>query len=443
VQGRSPCPHDCDSKEQYLRSRPHDYDVVVVGAGLAGMTAALRAAGRGRKTALASFGAGTLTIGGGNIDILGYIDREPIIGDPFAAFERLAPEHPYALLGAAATAAAVEFLKDAAASSGLPLLQSGTRERGNAWLPTAAGTLKPTWLTGSGMNPESLRSAKSLAVIGVEGMKDFSPRLVLDGLARNPRFADTTLSAALLPPPPFLPETGGRDVTLLDLARFLDTPDGPVWLRQVLPGAAGSADAALIPSFLGVRGSARTHAALERELGIALVETVCLPPAVTGLRLQNALRGALRRAGVSIFDNVEITGALSDGRRCLELAAEREGQRRAFRAESFVVATGGLFGKGITTAPGKAFESIFKIPVPMPERQDMWSDARFFGRSRHRFASMGLVVDGNLQAVDAAGRPLLSNVFFAGRTLGGYDSASEKSGSGTALATGWFAGGKA
>ncbi|MDR1686094.1 MAG: anaerobic glycerol-3-phosphate dehydrogenase subunit B [Desulfovibrio sp.] len=425
------------------RPRATDYDIVVVGSGLAGMVAALRAAGRGRKTALVSFGAGTLTIGGGSIDILGYIDGEPVLGDPFAAFGRLAPDHPYALLGAEAAAEAVNFLKDAAASAGLPLLQAGTRERGNAWLPTAAGTLKPVWLTGPGMNPASLRAAKSIAVTGVEGMKDFSPRFVLGGLKRNPFFEGKTLSAVLLPAPFLFPEAGGRDVTMLDLARFLDTPDGRAWLLRVLPGAAGAADTALLPSFLGVGGSAQTHAALEQALGIALVETVCLPPAVTGLRLQNALRRALRRAGAAVFDNVLINGALTDGRRCLELSAEREGQRRAFRAESFVIATGGIFGKGITTAPGKAFESIFTIPVPAPEKQEMWSDARFFGRARHRFASMGVAVNRDLQAVDAAGAPLLFNVFFAGRTLGGYDFAAEKSGSGVALATGWFAGGRA
>ncbi|MDR2668999.1 MAG: anaerobic glycerol-3-phosphate dehydrogenase subunit B, partial [Desulfovibrio sp.] len=390
-----------------------------------------------------SFGAGTPAIGGGSIDILGYIDGEPVLGDPFAAFDRLAPEHPYVLLGAQAATEAVNFLKDAAASAGLPLLQAGTPERGNAWLPTAAGTLKPVWLTGPSMNPESLRAAKSLAVIGVEGMEDFSPRFVLGGLERNPLFAGKTLSAALLPLPPFLPEAGGRDVTMLDLARFLDTQDGRAWLLRMLPEAAGAADAALLPSFLGVSGSAPTHAALERALGIALVETVCLPPAVTGLRLQNALRRALRRAGAAVFDNVLINRALSDGRRCLELSAEREGRRRVFRAESFVIATGGIFGKGITTTPGKAFESIFTIPVPAPEKQALWSDARFFGRTRHRFASMGVVVNRDLQAVDAAGNPLLFNVFFAGRTLGGYDFAAEKSGNGVALATGWFAGGRA
>jgi glycerol-3-phosphate dehydrogenase len=424
---------------------PHriGYDVVVVGAGLAGMVAALRAAERGRKTALVSFGAGTLSIGGGSIDILGYIKGDPVRGDPFAAFDRLAPGHPYALIGAAAAAEAVEFIRDTAAAAGLPLLRAGTRERGNAWLPTAAGTLKPAWLTGPGMNPETLRSARSLAVVGVEGMKDFSPRLVMGGLERSPLFAGKKLSAALLPPPPFLSEAGGRDATILDMARFLDAPDGRDWLRRVLPGAAGSADAVLLPSFLGVSSSARTHADLEREMGIALAETVCLPPAVTGLRLQKALRAALRGAGVPLFDNVEINVAILDGKRCLGLAAEREGQRRVFRAKSFVVAAGGLFGKGITTLPGKAFESIFKIPVPVPERQELWSDARFFGPGRHCFASMGLVVNRDLQAVGADGGPLLSNVFFAGRTLGGYDFASEKSGSGVALTTGWFAGGKA
>ena len=42
--------------------------------------------------------------------------------------------------------------------------------------------------------------------------------------------------------------------------------------------------------------------------------------------------------------------------------------------------------------------------------------------------------------IDNEGNVLLSNVRFAGRILGGYDFAAEKSGHGVALATGWHAG---
>ncbi|MDF2569534.1 MAG: glycerol-3-phosphate dehydrogenase, anaerobic, subunit, partial [Sporomusa sp.] len=49
-------------------------DVIVIGGGLAGLTAAIVAAGRGKDVTLMTSGAGTLAIGGGTIDVLGYLE---------------------------------------------------------------------------------------------------------------------------------------------------------------------------------------------------------------------------------------------------------------------------------------------------------------------------------------------------------------------------------
>ena len=49
-------------------------DVLVIGGGLAGLVAACVAAEKGKKVQLLTYGAGTLTIGGGIIDAIGYTD---------------------------------------------------------------------------------------------------------------------------------------------------------------------------------------------------------------------------------------------------------------------------------------------------------------------------------------------------------------------------------
>ena len=53
---------------------------------------------------------------------------------------------------------------------------------------------------------------------------------------------------------------------------------------------------------------------------------------------------------------------------------------------------------------------------------------------------MGMRVNSELKPLDAEGTEVLANVRFAGRILGGYDFAAEKSGHGVALATGRYAG---
>jgi len=419
-----------------------EYDAVVVGAGLAGFTAALSAANRGKKVLLLASGAGVIAIGCGSIDLLGTLEGKAVSGDPFAQFDKLEPKHPYALIGAQEVAAAVDFIARRVAETGLPLCRADV---GNVWLPTAAGTLKPVFMTSPGMSPFGLYKADAVAVVGIKGLKDFSPHLVAHGLSELQLLAGKTFTPLVLDAPRHF-EQRGRDVTAPDIARFMEKPEGLAWfckeLSKVLSPVAAKARALLLPPVLGMHSVALIHKKLEERLGLAVVEAVCPPPAVTGLRLQNALRTALRKAGVVMFDNVTVTGSIVKDRRCQGLVAQQGDIQRVFRAKSCIIATGGLFNKGIATRPGQAVEQLFDIPIVAPSLSEDWSNDRFFSCEPHVFASLGVATNRDLQAVDKQGEPLLGNVYFAGRVLQGYDFAVEKSGSGVAVATGYAAGNK-
>jgi glycerol-3-phosphate dehydrogenase subunit B len=70
-------------------------DVVVVGAGLAGLTAALRVAEHGMKVVVVTKGVGSLHLGGATIDVLGYApERVDAPGRELPDFVARAPEHP-------------------------------------------------------------------------------------------------------------------------------------------------------------------------------------------------------------------------------------------------------------------------------------------------------------------------------------------------------------
>ena len=180
---------------------------------------------------------------------------------------------------------------------------------------------------------------------------------------------------------------------------------------------------------------------METGVGMPVHEIVALAPAVTGLRLYSMLNGLLRKYGVDVIEQAEITGAVVEDGRCRALVTCSNGRERSYAARSFIIATGGALGEGFRTTPERAWEPIFNLDLPLAPSSPEWSRPELFPAAplRHGFALLGPHVDSSLRPLGSDGSPLCSNVFFIGKTLGGYDHATEKSGNGVALATACFA----
>ena len=408
----------------------HKNEVVVIGGGLTGLCAAIAALEEGATVRLLTRGAGSLAIGGGTIDLLGWDVAGNQVVDPWPAFARLGKEHPYAKLGKDAVQQALQQFCRWTDEADFPY----TAGDKNQWLPTPAGTWKPTWLIPPTMSRD-LRSAEQILILGFRGLKDHSSMLVRQGLQRRwPNKAVRLVEIGEHLPP-------GRDLSTLDLARWLDSEDGQQQLLQQLP-AALPGEMVLCPPILGSSAARIVWQRMEGESGRPWLEMVGFPPAVTGLRLRDLLLRRFRRLGGRLVENALVQDDERSEDCCL---AVKSGDGRPVRwpADSFVLASGGFFGGGLRADRQGVEECVFSLPVQGQPGSSGWTAADLFDPLGQPYAHCGISVNSLLQPIDGSGKIILQNLFIAGRGLAGYDPAAELSGNGVAVATGICAGRRA
>jgi glycerol-3-phosphate dehydrogenase subunit B len=408
------------------------YDVIVIGGGLAGLLAAAAARKSADKVLVLQKGVGAIAVGGGSIDVLGYGTDGRLLPGPQAGLAMLtAPEHPYSKIGACLVAEGLYFFSELTAKAGYPY---GGSLSTRGWLVTALGTLKPSAFFPRSMDASALGTAPEIAVLGFNEMKDFYPELVVQGLKQrlgtNKKYRIIRIPSGL---------AAGRDVNSLDIARNLDHPANRQALALQLKRTLPAGTAIVLPPVLGTKPDYEALIQLEQETGCVFIEAAGLPPAVTGLRLQSLLINHLRDEGVEIMEQADVTGALVEDGVCRAVYTDNFDRRRTYGARAFVLATGGFYGGGLLAGIETVTEPIFHLPVRTAPR-DEWGSESLLPEDGQPFAKTGIAVDASLRPVNAAGDIQLNNLYIAGRNLAGYDNCMEKSGNGVAVASGYYAG---
>lgn len=407
-------------------------DVIVIGGGLAGLVAAAVAVKNHKKVMLLSLGAGTLTIGGGIIDVMGYVDGGVPAATPSAGMLQASSEHPYKKVGRHAIEKSIEFFKEICAQEGYPYIGNLNEMQ---WIPTAAGTLKPTCLVPKTMDTTELKKAEHVVVLGFEALKDFYPHLITKNLKELPGFMEKTYEIAMVDPG----LADGRDVTALDVARWLDTEDGLADCTRKMRAVIKPGSVVIIPPVLGTRPDYRIAESLQKTLGCTFVECASVPPSITGLRLRTMMLRYLKKLGVRIIEQAAVARSIVEDGKCTAVITAGIDRERTYYAKSFILANGGFYGGGLIAEPGNVIEPIFNLPVVAPSDHELWANMSLFSNEPQPFAQIGIAVDEKMRPLDEVGKVVITNVFVAGRNLRGYDFCFEKSGNGVALASGYQA----
>lgn len=408
-------------------------DVVVVGAGLSGMTAATRLAESGAKVLVVATGSGAISLAPATIDVMGYVDGARVT-EPLTAAAGTPPDHPYTAIGAGAVADALDWLCDAVLRGPLDGYEYWGRGTENLLLPTAVGAIKPTALAPTSVAAGDVRETDKLLVVGLDGMKDFHPALIAANLNRS-EFAIGARAATLR-----RPRGLSLEPTSVNLARFLDDPANAAALGTELRELVREDEAIALPAVLGLRSPGAVLAALQHETRRTVFEIPTLPPSVPGMRLLDILRAHLRAAGGQIVLHARVTGAETTAGRIEALTAHVSGRERRYEAPQYVLATGGLTSGAISLgADWVVRETALELPVAGAPRHGAPRFAKDYFSS-HPISRCGIAVDDQLRPLDGDA-VTLENLRVAGATIAGAEAWREKSGDGISLSSGFKAGG--
>ena len=399
-----------------ISPRALHFDVVVIGAGTAGLTAGARLAQAGAKVCVLAKGVGSTHLASGTIDVLGYAP-DPV-AEPLAALAGLPASHPYARIGAGAVSEALQWFATTAQAGPHPGYgYSGSAET-NLRLPTAVGALRPSALVPDTMAAGDAAGLSGVCIVGTPALRDFHPALCAQNLTA------AGIEARSVSMPLVLERA---DMSALGIARRLDDPDWRAQFCAQLSPMLRAEEYVGLPAMLGIADPHGVVADLQTRLGRRVFEIPTLPPSVPGMRLYEILRSALRASGGRLVLGGEVISAQRDGDRIASVATRSAGRDKAYAAPWFVLASGGFASGGIELdSRWTTRERILGLALDgVPAAGQPRFTARYL--DEQPLARAGVAVDDDLRAIEAP------NVFVAGAALPGAAAWREGCGEGVAL----------
>ncbi|UWG48166.1 Anaerobic glycerol-3-phosphate dehydrogenase [Halanaeroarchaeum sp. HSR-CO] len=413
-----------------------EWDVVVVGGGLAGRMAALAATAAGASVHLVTETEDALRHSSGLFDVLGYASGadEPI-SHPFDRFSELPAEHPYSLLGESTVREALRHVGSAVGADfvGLETARNGLFV-GPLGIPTVALGYPQS------VGPGLLSKGGDILLVDIDPLQDFDASMAAENLDRSIPAVDVDAVSINLS------EVSAPGTDRLELAHRLDREQSrPAAQRPVLSelgaelaAVASGYDRVGVPAMLGVSNPGAVRRTVAEHVDASLFEIPTGPPNVLGIRLDDALEEAIAETDALVTRGPRVADYRAEAGRITAVKIDRDGATEWIRGRQFVLATGGLVGGGLHATHDSIVEPVFGCPVTAPGDPQDWTADRPF--DVQPFASVGVSVDEQLRPLDGEGHPHPLNLRAAGDVLGGFDPVAEGSGAGVATATGYATG---
>lgn len=415
-----------------------NFDVAIIGGGLAGLTCGIALQQRGKRCVIMNNGQAAIDFASGSLDLLSRMPDGNVvenINENLTALRTALPAHPYSLLGAEKVIAKAQDFERLANALNLDLI--GSTEK-NHWRVTGLGSLRGAWLS-----PNSVPTVqgnetfphKRIAVLGIEGYHDFQPQLLAANLVLNPQFAHCEVTSGFLNIPQ-LDELrqNAREFRSVNIAQLLEHKLAFNDLVSEIIESAQGANAVLLPACFGLENQEFMNA-LRDATKLALFELPTLPPSLLGMRQRIQLRRKFESLGGLMINGDSALNAHFEGDR-VHCIKTRLLEDEEIIADNFVLAAGSFFSKGLVSEFDKIYEPVFESDIIGVEG---FNDKDRFSWTNHRFAnpqpyqSAGVAINEHCQ-VQKCGK-FLANLYATGNVIGGFNALELGCGSGVAVVT--------
>lgn len=418
------------------------FDVILIGGGLSSLVCGIRLQKAGRRCLMVSAGQNALHFSSGAFGLLGSLPDGTAVQYPLEAIPSLPAGHPYAKIGVGKIAEYAAMAPGFFESCGVHLVAAEPaaadpvlRSVRNGFRFTATGTMKPAWLAMSEVaffpTEEALRDSdgapvESALIVNFAGFLDFNARFIAEGLEKNG--IRCRLETVRIDDVERL-RKNPSEMRSVNIARVMTREQNWKGFAHQVKELMKGEDMVVLPEVFGLGGELIPQW-LSEMIPAKVTYVGTMPPSVCGIRTQMRLKEAFESAGGTFLLGDEVLDPEVEDGRVLCVRTSNLGSMRLV-ADSYVLASGNLFGNGLTAAPGEFREPVFGLDVDYPQDRSDWYDPDFF--AKQNYIGVGVKTDGAFHPY-IAGR-VVENLYVAGSEVGGCNSLAEGSGAGVAIMT--------
>ena len=413
------------------------FDTIIIGGGLSSLVCGIKLQKAGRKCLMVSAGQNALHFSSGTFGLLGKLPDGTPVTEPLKVLFSLPEDHPYSKMGTDKVAEYSASVPAFFAECGIDLHPVSDPQPGevgglmirNGYRMTPMGTMKPAWLAMKDVSLFATKDGipgKEALIVNFAGFLDFNTQFIAEGLEK--RGVKCRIERIRLKCVENI-RKNPTEMRSVNIARLMNLEENWKELGHKVQELVKGEDAVILPEVFGL-GAKEITEWLREMIPAKLMFAGTMPPSVPGIRAQMMLKKTFEAAGGTfLMGDVAIDPDIKEDH-VESIRTANLGEIR-LEADTFVLASGNLFGKGLDASPGKVCEPVFGLDVDYPVERSDWYDQDFF--ARQDYMGFGVKTDREFKAVKDG--KVVENLFVAGAEVGGCNPLYEGSGAGVAILT--------